>query len=68
MASSDFSHGVASHFALRLIAGLTVVVVYRPSEISLVSVSAVMAFRSPYAVEFFEVALQSLPLFHGLRQ
>jgi len=68
MASSDFSHGVASHFTLRLIAGLTVVVVYRPSEIYLVSVSAMMAFSSPYAVEFFEVALQSLPLFQGLRQ
>jgi hypothetical protein len=68
MASSDFSNGLASHFTLRLIAGLTVVVVYRPSKISLVSVSAMMAFRSPYAVEFFEVALQSLPLFHGLRQ
>jgi hypothetical protein len=68
MASSDFSHGVASHFTLRLIAGLTVVVVYRPSEISLVSVSAVVTFRSPYAVEFIEVALQSLPLFHDLRQ
>ena len=68
MASSDFSNGVASHFTLRLIAGLTVVVGYRPSEISLVSVSAVMTFRSPYAVEFFEVALQILPLFHGLRQ
>jgi hypothetical protein len=68
MASSDFSNGVASHFTLRLIAGLTVVVGYRPSEISLVSVSAVIAFRSPYAVEFIEVALQILPLFHGLHQ
>ena len=68
MASSDFSNGVASHFTLRLIAGLTVVVGYRPSEISLVSVSAVMAFRSPYAVEFIEVVLQILPLFHGLHQ
>lgn len=68
MASSDFSNGVASHFTLQLIAGLTVVVGYRPSEISLVSVSAVMAFRSPYAVEFIEVALQILPLFHGLHQ
>jgi len=68
MASSDFSNGVASHFTLRLITGLTVVVDYRPSEISLVSVSAVMTFRSPYAVEFIEVALQILPLFHGLHQ
>jgi hypothetical protein len=61
MASSDFSNGVASHFTLRLIAGLAVVVGYRPSEISLVSVSAVMTFRSPYAVEFIEVALQIFP-------
>jgi hypothetical protein len=68
MASSDFSHGVASHFTLRLIAGLTVVVGYRPSEISLVSVSTVLTFRSPYAVEFFEGAFQILPLFRGLRQ
>jgi hypothetical protein len=68
MTSSDFSNGVASHFTLRLIAGLTVVVGYRPSEISLVSVSAVMAFRSPYAVESFEGAFQILSLFHGLRQ
>jgi hypothetical protein len=68
MTSSDFSNGVASHFTLRLIAGLTVVVGYRPSEISLVSVSAVMTFRSPYAVEFFEGAFQILPLFRGLRQ
>jgi len=68
MTSSDFSKGVASHFTLRLIAGLTVVVGYRPSEISLVSVSAVMTFRSPYAVEFFEGAFQILSLFRGLRQ
>jgi len=61
MASSDFSNGVASHFTLRLIAGLTVVVGYRPSEISLVSVSAVMPFRSPYAVEFFEGASRFFP-------
>jgi hypothetical protein len=27
-----------------------------------------MAFRSPYAVEFFEGAFQILPLFRGLRQ
>jgi hypothetical protein len=68
MASSDFSNGIASHFTLRLIARLTVVVDYRPSEISLVPVSAVMTFRSPYAVESIEVALQILPLFHGLHQ
>jgi hypothetical protein len=53
---------------LRLIAGLTVVVGYRPPEISLVSVPAVMAFRSPYAAEFVEVAFQILPLFRGLHQ
>ena len=68
MTPSDFSNGVASHFTLRLIAGLAVVVGYRPSEISLVSVSAVMAFRSPYAVEFFKGAFQILSLFRGLRQ
>jgi hypothetical protein len=68
MTSSDFSNGVASHFTLRLIAGLTVVVGYRPSEISLVSASAVMTFRSPYAVEVFEGAFQILSLFRGLRQ
>ncbi len=68
MTSSDFSDGVALHFTLRLIAGLTVVVGYQPPEISPVSVSAVMTFRSPYAVEFFEGALQILPLFHGLHQ
>ena len=68
MTSSDFSGGVAPHFALQLIAGLTIVVVYRPPEISLVSVSAVITFRSPYAVEFFEAAFQILHLFHGLHQ
>jgi hypothetical protein len=56
------------HFTLRLIAGLTVVVGHRTPEISLVSVPTVMAFRSPYAVESIEVALQILPLFRGLHQ
>jgi len=68
MASSDFSDGVGLHFALRLIADLTLGVDYRPPEISLVSASALVAFRSPYAVEFFEDAFQILPLFRGLRQ
>ena len=68
MTSSDFSGGGVLHFTLRLIAGLSIGVVYRPPEISLVSVSAVMAFRSPYAVEFFEGAFQILSLFRGLRQ
>src|SRR5215472_17546362 len=66
--SSDFSDGVALHFTLRLIAGLTVVVDHRPSETSLVSVPTVVAFRSPYAVESIEVAFQILPLFRGLHQ
>lgn len=68
MASSDFSDGVGPHFALRLIADLTLGVGYRPPEISLVSASALMTFRSPYAVEFFEGAFQILPLFHRLHQ
>jgi hypothetical protein len=68
MTSSDFSDGVARHFTLRLIVRLTVVVDYRPPEISLVSVSALMTFRSPYAVESLEAALQILRLFHGLHQ
>ena len=66
MTSSDFSGGVVLRFTLRLIAGLSIGVVYRPPEISLVSVSAMMTFRSPYAVEFFEAALQILHLFPGL--
>ena len=68
MTSSDFSGGVVQHFTLRLIAGLTVVVAYRPPEISLVSASAVITFRSPYAVESLEAALQILRLFPGLHQ
>jgi len=68
MASSDFSVSVGLHFTLRLIADLTIGVSYRLPEISLVSVPAVMAFRSPYAVESIEVALQILPLFRGLHQ
>lgn len=34
----------------------------------LFSASALMTFRSPYAVEFFEGAFQILPLFRGLHQ
>src|ERR1039457_4705605 len=34
----------------------------------LFSASALVTFRSPYAVEFFEGAFQILPLFRGLRQ
>jgi hypothetical protein len=68
MTSSDFSDCVALHFTLRLIAGLTVAVDYRPPEISLVSASAVITFRSPYAVESIEVAIQNLPLFYSLHQ
>ena len=43
------------------------VVFHRCPEVSLVPPSAFAAFRSPYAGEFFEVAFQTLHLFHGLR-
>jgi hypothetical protein len=68
MTSSDFSDCVTLHFTLRLIAGLTALVDFRQSEISLVSASAVIAFRSPYAVESIEAAIQNLPLVRGLHQ
>jgi hypothetical protein len=62
MASSDFSVRVSLHFALQLIADLTIGVGYRPTEISLVFCISLMTFRSPYTVEFFKGAFQILPL------
>ncbi len=54
MTSSDFSRGVPSDFAVRLIPRVPVDVGHRPHEISLVPSSAFTAVRSPYAEEFFE--------------
>lgn len=46
MASSDFSHGIDSDFAIRLIPSLTRLCDPRPYEISLVAHFTVTTFRS----------------------